>query len=174
MLIRRVLEHEIEALTSMLNRAYAEHAARGIQMMATHQGPEITRDRIRACECFVGIVGEQLVATVTLVPPHAGRSVEDAGCPTYARAGVAKIQQFAVAPEHRKRGYGSRMMDHAEQRARELGAVEIALDTAMPAIETQAYYLRRGYEIVDRADWRPNVNYESVVLSRRLDGSATP
>jgi hypothetical protein len=45
----------------------------------------------------------------------------------------------------------------------------MGLDTAAPAAHLIAWYERNGYRRVGRADWRPDVNYESVILSRRLD-----
>lgn len=58
-------------------------------------------------------------------------------------------------------------MDLAEQRARERGATWIAIDTSEHAMELIATYRRRGYEIVDSAQWDVT-NYRSVVLAKRL------
>ena len=45
------------------------------------------------------------------------------------------------------------MLAHVEARAVETGAAEIALDTAEEAFHLIALYNRRGYCIVDHADW---------------------
>jgi hypothetical protein len=42
------------------------------------------------------------------------------------------------------------------------------LDTAEPASGLIALYESWGYRIVGRADWRPNTNYESVLMSCAL------
>ncbi len=166
--LRLVAEPEFEELTALLHRAYAVHAAAGLRFAATHQSVQTTRERAGAGECWVGEQNGKLVATVTVIPPHMGRSLADAGCATYAATGVAKVNQLAVEPALKRQGYGALLMDHAEARARALGAHTLALDTAAPAETTIAWYQRRGYTICDRCDWRPHVNYESVVLKLAL------
>lgn len=59
-------------------------------------------------------------------------------------------------------------MDVVERRAQELGAEIIALDTAEGAHGLIRMYEARGYEKVGTVDWRPDTNYLSVLLSRRL------
>ena len=59
------------------------------------------------------------------------------------------------------------MMDFVEERARAIGAHEIALDTSERAKKLIALYTARGYEIVDEADWSVT-NYRSVIMSRKL------
>jgi GNAT superfamily N-acetyltransferase len=88
-----------------------------------------------------------------------------AGCGYYDRPGVASFHQFAVEPEWQGRGIGSRLLAHVEARAAETGAAEIALDTAEEATHLIALYNRRGYCIVDHADW-DETNYVSVIMSR--------
>jgi hypothetical protein len=52
-------------------------------------------------------------------------------------------------------------------RARELGAREIALDTAEPATHLVSWYTRLGFRFVEHWQWS-YTNYRSVVLSRAL------
>src|SRR5687767_3925051 len=100
---RRLLDHEVEELTHLLHRAYAEQAVRGFRFAATHQGPDDIRKRIQGRECWV-IADGGIVATVTVTPPDGGRPLAEAGCVTYTRAGLARINLFAVDPDRRKRG----------------------------------------------------------------------
>ncbi len=149
-------------LTALLNRAYAGLLEMGLRYVATWQDEEITKRRIADAECWVAESDGRIVGTITLKPP--GR--EDAH-PYYEREGVAKLGQFGVEPELQGTGLGSRMMDHIEARARELGATELAGDTAKPAAHLHTFYERRGYRVVGRIKW-DKVNYESVIRSKRL------
>ena len=149
-------------LTALLNRAYRGLLEMGLRYVATWQDERITKRRIEGAECWVAEMDGRLVGTVTLKPP--GR---DGSHPYYEQAGVAKLGQFGVEPSLQGTGLGSRMMDHIEERARELGATELAGDTAEPATHLHAFYERRGYRVVGRISW-DMVNYESVIRSKRL------
>lgn len=58
-------------------------------------------------------------------------------------------------------------MNLVEARAAETGAVEIALDTAEPATHLVAWYGRRGYRLIEHAQWG-HTNYRSVIMSKRV------
>ena len=156
-------DDSFEELTEILHLAYAPLAERQLHFYATHQGPDVTQKRALQGECWVGEVNGRLACTITLVPPE-----RTEGCGWYERADVAKFTQFGVHPEFKGQGVGSNLLDLVERRAREMGATELALDTAETADDLIATYERRGYRPVDRVDRRPTVNYRSVVLSKRL------
>ncbi len=77
--------------------------------------------------------------------------------PTHAIAGYAIVQPFRrmgrivtldIAPEARRYGLGSRLMQECEERIRQRGCIEIYLETAIdnePAIQL---YRKLGYRIV--------------------------
>jgi GNAT superfamily N-acetyltransferase len=133
-----------------------------MKFYASHQDVSVTKSRCQRGETFIAEWEGKLVRTITLSPPGA-----IGGCEWYERPDVATFGQFAVEPDIQKQGTGSRLMDRAEQRARELGAAEIACDTAEGAHNLIEYYRKRGYRLVGKANW-PVVNYESVVLSKSL------
>lgn len=149
-------------LTALLNRAYKRLLDMGLRYVATWQDEQVTRRRIEDAECWVAERDGLIVGTITLYPPGRGR-----GHPFYERADVAKIGQFGVEPELQGSGLGSRLMDRVEARAREMGAIELAGDTAVPAEHLHAFYAKRGYRVVERTRWE-EVNYESVILSKAL------
>jgi GNAT superfamily N-acetyltransferase len=160
---RRVAaEDSLAELTDLLHRAYRPLAEQGFRYWSTHQSVEDTRTRIRRGECYVGVRRDRIVATITLVGPEAAR-----GCPWYERPGVAVFSQFAVEPDLQGAGLGSRLLDRVESRASEMGALELALDTAEGAARLIRFYERRGYRFVEYADWE-KTNYRSVVLSKPL------
>lgn len=158
---------DLEALTSLLHRAYAPLAAAGMRFVASHQTVEVTRRRVSQGECHVAEHEGALVGTVTLGPP--GRRVAARGGPAlYFEPGVATVSQLAVEPSLQQRGLGWRLLSLAEERARALGAHWLALDTSEHAAGLIAWYRARGYEPAGTCDWRPHTNYRSVLLRRRL------
>ena len=164
LLVRGLREHDsMESLTALLHRAYAPHAAVGLAFMATHQDVATTRRRTAQGTTTVATLRGDLVATITLVPP--GRT---SGCDWYDRPDVAVITQLAVEPALQRCGLGTMLIDRCARAAADLGALELALDTSEHAAELIALYGRLGFRHVGHADWRPSVNYRSVVLSRRL------
>jgi GNAT superfamily N-acetyltransferase len=163
-IIRRLSPADsLEEVTELLHAAYRALAEAGLHYVASHQAPEVTALRVASGECCVAALHGRLVGTINLVPP--GRSALGG---FYARPGVSKVGQFGVRPELQRQGIGGRLLRHAEERAKELGATTMALDTAEQATELIAMYQRRGYRIVDQVDYRPRVNYRSVVMARTL------
>lgn len=155
-------------LTALLNRAYKQLLDMGLRYVATWQDEQVTRRRIENAECWVAEQGGRIVGTITLYPPGRGK-----GHAFYERPDVAKIGQFGVEPGLQGTGIGSRLMDRVEERARELGAAELAGDTAEPAEHLHRFYARRGYRLVGRTRWEV-VNYESVILSKTLTPPGAP
>lgn len=113
-----------------------------------------------AGETTVAVDGGRIVGVITLKPPDATR-----GSSFYDRDDVASFGQFAVRPSHQGRGIGRRLLDIVEQRATELGAAFIALDTAEGARDLISMYERRGYRFIEHADWEVS-NYRSVILAK--------
>ena len=92
--------------------------------------------------------------------------------PWYDRPEVTTFHQFAVDPDFHKQGVGSRLMDWIEKRAVELGAQELACDTADGATHLIKMYKKRGFREVGKADWE-DTNYASVILSKTLEEYST-
>lgn len=156
--IRRFSDSDsISDLTALLHRAYAELAERGLRYLATRQDDDTTRNRISHGECWVAEENGRIVATIVLSPPD-----EQSESP-----GRAWFSQFGVDPDRKGQGVGSLLLRHIEERAKELGAAEIALDTALPATHLIRFYEKRGYVEVGRVDW-DITNYESVIMAKPL------
>jgi GNAT superfamily N-acetyltransferase len=146
----------------LLHRAYAELAEMGLRFMATHQSSDVTRERCERGECWVAEAEGRIVGTVVYYSPR-----RSGGCPWYDRPDVASFGQLGVEPASRSQGIGTLLLAKAEERAREDGATEIALDTSEQAHHLIALYERRGYRIVERTKWE-EVNYASVIMSKAL------
>ena len=161
--IRRLnTDDDLAELTGLLHRAYAGLAEMGLNFVATYQDVETTRSRIEGAECYVAEIDGHVVGTITFRD-----CARTGGCEWYERSDVSSFGQFGVEPSLQSRGLGSALLAFVESRAKELGASEIALDTAEPATHLIDYYSRHGYRIVDRIKWDV-VNYSSVIMSKRL------
>ena len=161
--IRRLEEcDDIVELTHLLHKAYGELAAMGFRYLATHQTPEVTKERCESGSAFVAEFNGRIVGTVTFYDCS-----QTGGSPWYDRLDVCSFGQFAVDPEIQRSGIGSRLMDTVEALATQSGASEIACDTAEGAQHLIELYKRRGYRLVDTVDWQ-ETNYISVILSKEL------
>ncbi|PVW15229.1 GNAT family N-acetyltransferase [Marixanthomonas spongiae] len=56
------------------------------------------------------------------------------------------IHRLAIHPKHQHKGYAKRLMDFAEQRAKDSGAVSVRLDTFSQNKRNQKFYKARGYQ----------------------------
>ncbi len=155
-------DDDIDALTSMLHEAYAPLAAAGMRFVASHQSVETTRRRMRGGETFVAVHDDLIVGTVTLADAE-----HTSGSAFLARPDVADFGQFAVSPPFQRRGIGSALLTIVEERAREQGLSELALNTSEHATHLIDMYTKKGFRFVEYVRW-PDVNYRSVVLSKTL------
>lgn len=133
----------IETMTFLLHEAYAPLALRGMKYLATHQPAEATLKRLEDGEAYLGFLNKELIGTVTLYSEKV-----TSACEYYKKTGVFSFGQFAVKLNHQGFGYGSLMMDFIENRAKELGALELALDTSEHADDLIRMYEKRGYRFV--------------------------
>lgn len=147
-------------LTELLHRAYARLAAMGLRFWATHQSAEVTEKRIASGECFVAVADGAIRGTILF--RDASRTN---GSPWYDRPDVASFGQFAVEPALQSNGLGRRLIAYVEDCAAASGAVELALDTAEPALHLVEWYTRLGYRFIERTQWQ-HTNYCSVILSK--------
>lgn len=151
---------DVTELTRLLHRAYRALAERGLRFLASHQDEEKTRQRISSGECYLAFENGLLVGTITLRSPKRAR-----GSAWLDREDVASFGQFAVEPNRQRHGIGSCLVEFVEKRAREMGARELALDTAEPAEDLIGFYSARGYRFIEYVQWSV-VNYRSVVMSK--------
>jgi GNAT superfamily N-acetyltransferase len=158
----------IEALTTLLHKAYASLGAQGWNFTAVDQSVELTAKRVAGGGCLVAEAAGQLVGTVNMRGPY--RPEQDAWSlvtPWYLREDTAILSQFAVDPALQGQGLGERLMDAAEAWAAERGFAHVALDTAKPAEHLQRRYAKRGYVHVGETQW-DGKTYASVLMVKTL------
>jgi ribosomal protein S18 acetylase RimI-like enzyme len=69
----------------------------------------------------------------------------------------AEIKRMRVYPEYQGRGYGQRMLEELEARARTLGYQTLHLDTSVLQIAAQGLYEKNGFREVGRDKYRQEV-----------------
>ena len=156
-------DDDLAALTRLINAAYKKNLDMGFRFVATWQGPDITAERIAGAHCLIAEVEGKVVGTLTIKRLTDGDEHE-----WYRSPGTWHLGQFAVEPELQKAGVGRALMDAAEALAFREGVNELSLDTAEGAQHLIDYYQRRGYRIVGPIDHRPETNYMSVIMSKRI------
>ena len=80
--------------------------------------------------------------------------------------GTTELTRMRVAPEHQQQGYGTRLLEELERRARKLGYGRLVLDTTERQVGAQRLYERFGYERVNETEWR---GYTVLFYEKRLD-----
>jgi GNAT superfamily N-acetyltransferase len=165
----------LDQLTALLRRAFYPLGRMGLNCTCVDQSAAVTRERVIKGACYVAECDGRLVGTVTLYGC-------DASSPSawYHLRRVASIHQFAVDPEFQGKGLGCRLLEFAEDWARQHSYQELALDTPHPAKHLVAFYTRQGFRPVESVHFQDK-RYCSVVLSKSveqappaLNGSSRP
>ena len=153
----------ISEITELLHLSYKKLADMGFRYFATHQDEEETDKRLNKGYSFIAKSADKIIATITVYFPIK----ESNGAKHYKTENVANFGQFAVHPDLQSNGIGNFLMDLIENKARSLGAEEIALDTAEGALHLIKYYKKRGYRFIEYVNWSVT-NYRSVIMSKSL------
>lgn len=154
--IRRAIPADAARVRELLNGAYAEHAAAGLNFTAATQDEPFTRRQIRRHEVYVLEIEGELVATITL----RDKKPEDDVRHIY-------INKLAVAIDQRSRGLARRLLAFAEGVARNRGINVVRLDTAIPATTLVILYSRTGYQVKRTHHW-DDKTYESLIMEKIL------
>ena len=153
---------DINELTFLLNNAYKKLSDKGFKYLASHQDAAMTKKRMDEGACFVVLLENKIIATITYYSPK-----NASGNEWYNQDFVASYGQFAVAGNFQSIGLGSKLIEFIEQLAKEDNSKEISIDTAEGAKELISFYSKRDYKFVGYAQWE-ETNYRSVILSKKL------
>jgi len=105
--------------------------------------------RIRENDVYILFVDGKAVATITLGYEH----------PSYYKdytfweepfVPAVYVSRLAVLPDYHRRGFGSRLLEFAEDKARQKGIFYVRFDALADYRELVDSYLRRGYKIVGK------------------------
>lgn len=155
--IRRAAAEDARALQLLLNDAYAEHLAAGLNFTAATQDEVSTRRQIRRHEVYLLEIDGEPIATITL------RDKEPDGDVRHIY-----INKLAVARAQRGRGFAKRLLSFAEAVARERGINVLRLDTAIPTTDLVGLYSNVGYAVKKTHQW-DGKTYLSVIMERALE-----
>ncbi|MGZ3790238.1 MAG: GNAT family N-acetyltransferase [Bacteriovorax sp.] len=160
---------DVKKINSLLLSAYRPLAEKGMKFAASHEDVMATKRNIEDGECHIGIYENEIVTCAILrIPSLVEKTGWKAKGPRwYQVEGVTTFGRFAVLPELQGEGIGAKMMDVMENRARELGFLELALDTSEHADHLIKMYEARGYRFIEHHQWEIT-NYRSVVMSKKL------
>jgi len=155
-------EESIRKLTNFLDICYKARAKKGVNYLPDGQDEETTRRRVEGKEVWVSEIGHEIVGAFTITPPE-----KACGVWWYRQSGVAEVSQVAVHPAFRMLGLFSLLMDAAEQRALDMGSLELAGSVPSQRKRLIKAYTSRGARIVDYK-WKKNARYGSVIWSKSL------
>lgn len=131
--IDRATVADADAVTALVQRAYERYLPR----MSIRPRPMEAdyRQVLEERECWAARSGADLAGVLVLGPEE--RSL--------------LLENIAVDPARQGQGIGGRLLDLAEQRARELGLPVVRLYTHVTMVENQQLYAARGYVETHRA-----------------------
>ncbi len=155
--VRRACLHDLEVVGELTVRAYA----------AFTLGPadpyiERLRDaasRAEGAELWVAVDGDRLLGNVTYCPP--GSTYREV-----SRPHEGEFRMLAVDPDARGTGAGTALAAHCEQRAREHGAVGMAISSLAQMTDAHRIYTRLGYARDPGRDWSPLPGVELIAFSK--------
>mgnify|MGYP000140746606 CR=1 FL=1 len=115
--------------------------------------------RVRDAHVLVAFAGLRMVGSVTLA---------ESGTPfaEIAEPGELEVRMLGVDPAARRLGIADRLMDAAEQRARDRSLAGVVLSTAPHMTAAHALYERRGYLPQPQRNW--HVDDDLLLLAYRL------
>lgn len=129
-LIRPATLDDAEAIAQMVRQAWAGRVAP--DSSGHRESAEKVRLDLQKGFGWVVVDDEQIVASVRLLPHP-------------SEAGVGEIKKLGVLPEYRKRGWGPKLMEVLEEKARALGLVELRLAVRHDQYRLVEWYGSLGY-----------------------------
>ncbi|WP_344654518.1 GNAT family N-acetyltransferase [Cryptosporangium japonicum] len=159
--IRTALPAEYAAIGELTYDAYATD---GLLANDSGYADELRDAEHRATHCDLLVaIDEQgrLLGTVTFCLP---------GSPfaELSREGQAEFRMLAVAPAHRGRGVGSRLVRECLDLATRHGARSVVLSTKPQMASAQRLYDRFGFSRLPQLDWAPMPGVELLAYRKSL------
>lgn len=160
--IRRAREADVPRLCELMERAHRDAGAYFEDIDDDFDG--LDGEYFPDGEFLVGEIENRVVASIAYREPgEVIRSFADVS------AGTVQLKRFNVAPEYQRRGYGSRIYDELEARARNAGSEEVVLHTTGRQTAARRFYEKRGYDPVERTDIEAFSDpFELFVYQKRL------
>ncbi|TQS42284.1 GNAT family N-acetyltransferase [Cryptosporangium phraense] len=159
--IRKALPAEFAEIGALTYNAYASD---GLLANDSGYADELRDAEHRANHCDLLVAADErgrLLGTVTFClpgSPYAELSSE----------GQAEFRMLAVAPEHRGRGVGARLVRECLDLATKHHATSIVLSTKKQMHTAQRLYERFGFHRTEQLDWSPTPDVELLAYAKPL------
>jgi ribosomal protein S18 acetylase RimI-like enzyme len=160
--IRSALPAEFSTVGELTYQAYATD---GLLANDVGYAAELRDAAHRAghCELLVAVDEQgRLLGTVTFCLPGSPYA-------ELSHEGQAEFRMLAVAPEHRGRGVGSRLVRECLDLATRHGARSVVLSTKPQMRSAQRIYARMGFERTTQLDWAPMPGVELIAYTKVLN-----
>lgn len=86
-----------------------------------------------------------------------------------ANDGSAHVTTIGVAPEHRRRGLGGKMLQHSERALKMRGVSTMMLEVRVSNTDAQNLYKKYGYAILQRLEAYYNNGEDGFLMMKYLD-----
>jgi S-(2-succino)cysteine N-acetyltransferase len=148
---------DAEALLDLTLRAYASIRELGLPFPAATASLEMVQENIYKNAAFLAEENGQMIATITIIYPWG---------PTHDTSGLPYLWWFAVDPERKKQGIGSRLLTWIEETIVKdtLKAPAVTLATSIYHPWLIPMYERRGYEKVKKVE----LEHDTVYFLRKV------
>ncbi|MDE3838857.1 GNAT family N-acetyltransferase [Bacillus methanolicus] len=143
---------DAEELLYLTHRAYAPVRELGLPFPAATASLEMVQDNIYKNAVYVAEDNSEMIATITIIYPWG---------PTHDSSGLPYLWWFAVEPERKKQGIGSRLLTWIEETILRdtLKAPAVTLATSIYHPWLIPMYERRGYEKVKKVELENDTVY---------------
>ena len=81
---------------------------------------------------------------------------------------IGHITTIGIAPEHRRRGLGEKLLDHIENTLRKKDVSSIYLEVRVSNSPAQKMYLKYGYEIIQKVTRYYHNGEDAYLMSKNL------
>lgn len=136
---------DIKALLDLSLRGYATIRGLGINFAAATADEQLVEKNINENICFYMKDGDEMVATASIRMPWSSH---------HGPYEIPHIWWVAVAPEYKRKGYASKLLDFIENDYLKdtLHCPSVSLGTAKEHPWLADMYVKRGYEKVGESD----------------------
>lgn len=150
--IRRATVAHADRLARVYRSAYRENRQLGFPAKAESVTEGDVAEWIREDAVYVAVAGEEIVGGVRLEATDPGR---------------AKLSRLGVRESAKGEGVGSRLLDYAEERARDRDCDTVWLTTPEGHPYLPELYRRRGYE--KTGDYPLEYReYDEIIMEKKL------
>ena len=143
-MIRKAVSSDIPSIMKLVRACATHMIAKNIfQWNEFYPNPDAFENDIQREELYV-LENEKSLIGCIVISTQKDAEYEEIKWLTSDTTNVY-IHRLAVHPDHQSKGHARAMMDFAEEKAREMKAISVRLDTFSQNLRNQKFYESRGY-----------------------------